>query len=216
MFNYEFNDDELLKQALTHRSLGNNNNERLEYLGDAILGFVIADALFRKFPDASEGELTRLRAYLVKGERLAEIANQHKLQDAINLGPGELKSGGWRRKSVLANSLEAILGAIFLDSDFASCQHVVLELYKPYLDSINISDIKKDAKTRLQEHLQSRQLNTPVYKIINQTGSPHAPHFQVSCQVDSLDDEILAEGKSRRKAEQAAAEKALLILTENK
>ena len=216
MFNYEFNDDELLKQALTHRSLGNHNNERLEYLGDAILGFIIADALYRRFPDASEGELTRLRAHLVKGERLAEIANNHNLQDAINLGPGELKSGGWRRKSVLANSLEAIIGAIFLDSDFVSCQRVVLELYQPYLESIDISDIKKDAKTRLQEHLQSRQLNTPIYTIINQTGSPHNPHFQVSCQVESLDQEILAEGKSRRKAEQIAAEKALLILLDNK
>lgn len=214
MFNYEFNNDDLLTQALTHRSLGNNNNERLEYLGDAILGFVIADALFRKFPDASEGDLTRLRAHLVKGERLAEIASEHKLQDKINLGPGELKSGGWRRKSVLANSFEAILGAIFLDSDFNSCQRVILHLYQPYLDTIHTSDIKKDAKTRLQEHLQSRQKNTPAYKIISQTGSPHDPHFKVSCQIEGLAEEILAEGKSRRKAEQAAAEIALAILTD--
>lgn len=213
MFNYDFNDNNLLQQALTHRSLGNNNNERLEFLGDAVLGSVVAAALFRKFPEANEGDLTRLRAHLVKGERLAEIANQHGLQDMINLGPGELKSGGWRRQSVLANTLEAILGAIFLDSDFESCQRVILHLYQPYLETINIDDIQKDAKTRLQEYLQSRQLNTPVYKLISQTGSPHNPHFKVSCHVENLDQEIIAEGKSKRKAEQAAAEKALLMVT---
>ncbi len=213
MFNYDFNDNNLLQQALTHRSLGNNNNERLEFLGDAVLGSVIAAALFRKFPDANEGDLTRLRAYLVKGERLAEIAGQHGLQDMINLGPGELKSGGWRRKSVLANTLEAILGAIFLDSDFESCQRVILHLYHPYLETINIDDIQKDAKTRLQEYLQSRQLNTPVYKLVSQTGSPHNPHFKVSCHIENLGHEVIAEGKSKRKAEQAAAEQALLIVT---
>ena len=158
MLNYTFRDEALLTQALTHRSLGNSNNERLEFLGDAILGFVIAEALFKKFPDAKEGDLTRLRAYLVKGERLAEIATGMQLQDALILGPGELKSGGWRRKSVLANTLEALLGAIFLDSDFDSCRQAILELYQSYLEKIEIADVKKDAKTRLQEYLQSRQL----------------------------------------------------------
>lgn len=214
MFSYDFIDEQLLQQALTHRSLGNNNNERLEFLGDAILGFVIAEALFQKFPGANEGDLTRLRAYLVKGERLAEIANQHGLQDKINLGPGELKSGGWRRKSVLANTFEAILGAVFLDSNFVSCQRVILDLYQPYLENIKIDDIQKDAKTRLQEFLQSRQLSTPEYKLISQTGSPHNPHFTVCCVIEHLELEVIAEGNSKRKAEQAAAEKALQQITD--
>ena len=209
MLNYTFRDEALLTQALTHRSLGNSNNERLEFLGDAILGFVIAEALFKKFPDAKEGDLTRLRAYLVKGERLAEIATGMQLQDALILGPGELKSGGWRRKSVLANTLEALLGAIFLDSDFDSCRQAILELYQSYLEKIEIADVKKDAKTRLQEYLQSRQLNTPAYTVIKQSGTPHSPKFEVMCRIDELDEEITAEGTSKRRAEQAAAEKAL-------
>ena len=136
LLGYEFNDSSLLEQALTHRSVNSNNNERLEYLGDAILGFVITDKLYSKFPDATEGELTRLRAYLVKGEKLAEIARNINLSDYLKLGPGELKSGGWRRNSILANTLEAVLGAIYLDSGIDECRIIILNLYHEYLENI--------------------------------------------------------------------------------
>ena len=192
--------------------MGSCNNERLEYLGDAVLGFVIAEALYKKFPDADEGQLTRLRSQLVKGERLAEISNELELQSKLNVGPGELKSGGWRRQSVLANTLEAIIGAIYIDSNFLSCKTIILELYKPYLDKIDLSDIKKDAKTELQEYLQSRHINVPDYSVVKESGSSHSPVFQVECKVDTLDKAVFAEGSSKRKAEQAAAKKVLEIL----
>ena len=198
-----------MQQALTHRSLGNNNNERLEFLGDAILGFVIAEALYQQYPEASEGQLTRLRAHLVKGERLAEIARTIELQENLKLGQGELKSGGWRRDSVLANTLEAIIGAIYLDSDFIACRTFIISLYQAYLAELNLNDIKKDPKTELQEYLQAHKQQKPVYKVINESGSPHKPTFKVTCMVDALDMEIVAEGTSKRKAEQQAARQAL-------
>lgn len=202
----------MLEQALTHRSIGSSNNERLEYLGDSILGFVIADIIYQKFPTASEGELTRLRASLVKGEKLAEISREIELQEKVKLGTGELKSGGWRRDSILANTLEALIGAIYLDSDIESCRNFILKLYKTHLDNVNPADIKKDAKTQLQEHLQSRKQNVPDYKVISETGSSHQPEFTVSCKIDLFDEAVTATGKSKRKAEQAVAKQVITML----
>jgi len=206
----------LLEQALTHRSIGNNNNERLEYLGDAILGFVIADIIYQKFPEASEGELTRVRASLVKGEKLAEISREIQLASEIKLGTGELKSGGWRRDSILANTLEALIGAIYLDSNIESCRSVILNLYQSHLENIDPADIKKDAKSQLQEYLQSRKQNVPDYEVIDEFGSSHQPEFTVSCKIDLFDDAVVAKGTSKRKAEQAAAEKIIIMLESEK
>jgi len=206
----------LLEQALTHRSIGNNNNERLEYLGDAILGFVIADIIYQKFPEASEGELTRVRASLVKGEKLAEISREIQLASEIKLGTGELKSGGWRRDSILANTLEALIGAIYLDSNIESCRSVILNLYQSHLENIDPADIKKDAKSQLQEYLQSRKQNVPDYEVIDEFGSSHQPEFTVSCKIDLFDDVVIAKGTSKRKAEQAAAEKIIIMLESEK
>jgi ribonuclease III len=202
----------LLEQALTHRSLGNNNNERLEYLGDAILGFVIADIIYRKFSDASEGELTRLRSSLVKGEKLAEIGRDIQLSNELKLGPGELKSGGWRRDSILANTIEALIGAVYLDSGIESCRNFILGLYQSHLENIDPTDIKKDAKSQLQEYLQSRKQDVPSYEVIEESGTSHHPEFTVSCKVDLLDELIIAKGTSKRRAEQSAAEKAMFTL----
>jgi len=202
----------LLEQALTHRSIGNNNNERLEYLGDAILGFVITDIIYQQFPTASEGELTRLRASLVKGEKLAEISREIQLSNQIKLGTGELKSGGWRRDSILANTLEALIGAVYLDSGIERCREFILNLYKTHLDNVNPADIKKDAKTQLQEYLQSRTQSVPEYKVISETGSSHEPEFTVSCKIDLFDEAVIATGKSKRKAEQAVAKQVIIML----
>ena len=198
-----------MEQALTHRSLGNSNNERLEYLGDSILGLVITEYIYHQFPTANEGDLTRLRASLVKGEKLAEIAKETSLSDKIKLGTGELKSGGWRRDSILANTVEAIIGAVYLDSNFETCRDFILELYKSHLNNIHPDDIKKDAKTLLQEYLQSIKQDVPEYKTVKETGSSHQPEFTVSCKLNMIDEPILATGSSKRKAEQAAAEKAM-------
>lgn len=202
----------MLVEALTHRSVGNKNNERLEYLGDAILGFVIADIIYQQFPTASEGELTRLRASLVKGEKLAEISRHIELSSEIKLGIGELKSGGWRRDSILANTLEALIGAVYLDSDMKSCRDFILRLYKIHLENIDPSDIKKDAKTKLQEYLQSRNYQVPIYRVISEAGPSHEPKFTVSCKIGLFDETVIATGKSKRKAEQAVAEQVITML----
>ncbi len=181
-------------------------------MGDAILGFIIADIIYQKFPIASEGELTRLRASLVKGEKLAEIGRELQLQELIKLGTGELKSGGWRRNSILANTLEALIGAVYLDSDIDACRDVVLQLYSSHLENIDPTDIRKDAKTQLQEFLQSRKQNVPEYEVISETGSSHEPEFTVSCKIDLYDEAVMATGKSKRKAEQAVAKKVITML----
>ncbi|MBL1140909.1 MAG: ribonuclease III [Proteobacteria bacterium] len=209
---YQFKNQALLSLALTHRSLGNSNNERLEYLGDAILDFVITEYIYHEFPDSDEGELTRLRASLVKGEKLAEIANEIKLSESLKLGAGELKSGGWRRDSILANTVEALIGAVYLDSGIESCRHFILNLYQNHLKSIDPTNIKKDAKTRLQEYLQSRKQSVPTYKVIDELGTSHQPEFTVSCQINLIAEPIIAKGTSKRKAEQAAAKKAISLL----
>ena len=207
---YEFSDPTLLNSALTHRSAGSENNERLEFLGDAVLGYVIADELYQRFPEADEGELSRRRASLVKGDTLADIARSLELGDYLHLGPGELKSGGFRRDSILADALEAIIGAICLDSDVGQARTVVGRLFGDHLVSLISKAPLKDPKTRLQEYLQARKLPLPDYQVLQAEGEQHAQTFTVSCEVG--DTVVQGVGASRRKAEQAAAAEAIKCL----
>jgi ribonuclease-3 len=209
---YKFKDKALLETALTHRSMGHGNNERLEYLGDAALGFIITDSIFEKFPQATEGELTRLRASLVKGETLARLGRDLGLGDYIKLGPGERKSGGWRRDSILANTFEAIIGAIYLDADMEVCRKCVISLYQQLLSKVSPDTLNKDPKTTLQELLQSRRLELPVYSVTSESGDAHERLFNVTCTIIEPDISVQAQGRSKRLAEQSAAEKALLEL----
>lgn len=202
---YEFKSQAYLKQALTHRSAGVANNERLEFLGDSILNFVIANALFEQFSQCSEGELSRLRAHLVSGEMLAKIALEIELGDYLYLGQGELKSGGFRRASILSDGLEAIFGAIFLDDGFAASQKVILHLYHNRLNDTNLHDNLKDAKTQLQEYLQSKKKPLPKYTLTKTEGEEHDQVFYVLCKIDALNLVVEAKGETRRKAEQKAA-----------
>lgn len=206
---YSFNDIELLNEALTHRSHGAKNNERLEFLGDGILNFVIAHELFKLYPDVQEGDLSRLRANLVNKESLADIANELNLGEVIKLGSGELKSGGFRRPSILADAVESILGAVYCDSDFETCRKLIVRLYAGKLFTpIDLQSLK-DPKTRLQELLQSRSYPLPDYQVIDITGKAHAQIFHLRCTIEQMNIEVKGEGKSRRKAEQIAAEKAI-------
>ena len=205
---YCFKDEALLLNALTHRSVGQHNNERLEFLGDAILGMVIADELFHRFPKCAEGEMSRLRASLVKGATLSELARDLSLGDYLKLGPGELKSGGFRRASILADAFEAILAAVYLDSDLETCRDLILRQLATRLDKASPETIGKDPKTQLQEYMQSRHLPLPSYDVTNVSGKAHAQTFTVECKVED-GDIVTAVGSSRRKAEQAAASKLL-------
>jgi ribonuclease-3 len=209
---YAFNDPDLLDQALTHRSRGSRNNERLEFLGDAILNFVVADLLYHADGDAHEGRLTRLRAHLVRRETLASIARDLKLGEALRLGPGELKSGGRGRDSILADALEAVIGAIYLDAGLESCRRVLEELYRDRLSGAAREVGLKDPKTRLQEALQARALSLPRYAVVKLEGAPHDQSFTVECQVENIPEPIVGTGTSRRKAEQDAASRALEAL----
>ena len=209
-----FNNPELLQQALTHRSADSRNNERLEYLGDAILSFVIAEDLFNRFPQVKEGKLSRLRAALVKGETLAEIARELNLGEVLILGPGELKSGGYRRESILADTVEAIIGALYLDSGLDASKGLILHLYQERLDAIDVNQNVKDPKTRLQELLQSRKQPLPIYSVKEVKTDDKQPAFEASCQVTLLDKVIMATGSSHRKAEKKAAERALILIEE--
>lgn len=206
---YSFNDIELLNEALTHRSYATKNNERLEFLGDGILNFVIAHELFKQYPDVQEGDLSRLRATLVNKESLAEIAGQLNLGEVILLGTGELKSGGFRRPSILADTVESILGAVYIDGGFESCRDLIVRLYAKRLASPTDLQSLKDPKTRLQELLQSRRFSLPEYQVVNITGQAHSQIFHVRCSIDKMNIKVDGEGKSRRKAEQDAAEKAI-------
>jgi ribonuclease-3 len=205
---YTFKDNALLQEALTHRSAGSRNNERLEFLGDAVLGMLVAEELYKRFPDASEGEMSRMRASLVRGEALAEIAQTLELGDYLKLGPGELKSGGFRRASILADALEAILGAIYLDSRLEVCRDFVMHHFAKRIASTTPDDILKDPKTRLQEYLQGRQIKLPEYAILSVEGEAHKQRFTVECRVEGVKP-MTATAASRRKAEQAAAESVL-------
>ncbi|CAH0541394.1 ribonuclease III [Vibrio marisflavi] len=210
---YQFNNAELIHLALTHRSANSKHNERLEFLGDSILSFVIADALYHRFPKVNEGDMSRMRATLVRGHTLAELGREFQLGDYLKLGPGELKSGGFRRDSILADAVEAIIGAIYLDSDVEAVRAIILSWYTTRLESIKPGVSQKDPKTRLQEHLQGRKKPLPVYTVTKIKGEAHNQEFTVSCDVVDLKEAIIGIGTSRRKAEQAAAESALEKLT---
>ncbi|MGB6977067.1 MAG: ribonuclease III [Gammaproteobacteria bacterium] len=207
---YVFRDLTLLEAALSHRSTGNRNNERLEFLGDGILNFTMAAELFQRYPEATEGELTRLRANFVKGETLAALASELNFSDYLRLGSGELRSGGVRRKSILADAFEAVVGAIYLDADLATCQQLISRWFAPRLAAL--ATIPKDAKTHLQEYLQSKKLPLPEYKIVNLKGEVHAQIFYVECRVPSLSQVTKGTGSSRRLAEQQAAQKMLTLV----
>jgi ribonuclease-3 len=209
---YSFSQPELLIQALTHRSAKGQHNERLEFLGDSILGFVIAKALFDKFPKHNEGDLTRMRSSLVKGVTLAEIGRDFNLGEYLILGPGELKSGGHRRESILEDAIEAIIGAVYLDSNISQCKQLILSWFAQRLDAIKPGNEQKDPKTRLQEYLQGRKIPLPVYDVIDTSGQSHNQHFTVSCITEVVNKEVIAQGTSRRKAEQAAAQEVLAQL----
>jgi ribonuclease-3 len=208
----KFSDITLLQQALTHRSAASRNNERLEYLGDAILSFVIAEALFNRFPQVKEGKLSRLRASLVKGVTLAEIGRELRLGEVLILGPGELKSGGYRRESILADTVEAIFGALYQDSGLDVVKSLILRLYEERLSAIDVNEVVKDAKTRLQELLQSRKQPLPLYSVKEVKKADNEPLFEASCQVAILKKLIIAQGSSHRKAETTAAERALKLI----
>ncbi len=209
---YQFHNRELLDRALTHRSAGSTNYERLEFLGDSLVNFLVADALFRQEAAAGEGDLTRLRASLVKEATLASIAGELALGDCLLLGPGEQTSGGFRRKSILADALEALLGAVYLDGGFEAVSAVVERLFAARLASLPDAESLKDPKTRLQELLQSRGQGLPAYVLEEARGADHQRTFVVSCKVTDPVCEVTASGSSRRKAEQAAAAKALAQL----
>lgn len=213
---YQFKDQSLLLQALTHRSAKGTHNERLEFLGDSILGFVIAQALFEKFPKHNEGDLTRMRSSLVKGVTLAEIGRNFHLGEHLILGPGELKSGGHRRESILEDAVEAIIGAVYLDSDISQCKKLVLNWFEKRLNEIKPGHEQKDPKTRLQEYLQGRKIELPVYEVVNITGQSHNQEFTVKCTTSITDEEVVTKGTSRRKAEQAAAQQVLELIQHDK
>ncbi|WP_044470123.1 ribonuclease III [Mannheimia massilioguelmaensis] len=209
--NYQFKDVALLKQALTHRSAATKHNERLEFLGDAILNYTIADALYHQFPHCNEGELSRMRATLVREPTLAILARQFELGEYLLLGQGELKSGGFRRESILADCVEAIIGAISLDSNLTTATQTTLHWYEELLNKIKPGENQKDPKTRLQEYLQGHRLPLPTYEVKEIKGEAHCQIFKVECNVPNLDRTFIGVGSSRRKAEQGAAEQ---ILTE--
>ncbi len=206
---YEFRDFGFAEQALTHRSFGSHHNERLEFLGDSLLNFLIAEALFQRFPTVREGDLSRMRALLVKGETLAEIAREFELGEWLNLGPGELKSGGHRRDSILADALEALIGAIYLDGGIDACRERVLAWFGPRLHEVSPGEVNKDPKTRLQELLQARQRPLPVYHLVDTRGDAHSQQFAVECELSSLGLRFPGLGSSRRSAEQSAAQAAI-------
>ena len=200
-----FADTRLLDQALTHRSVGPANNERLEFLGDAVLSFVVAEMLFKAHPEASEGELSRYRASLVSGDALGAMALELGLGAHLRLGEGELKSGGQRRTSILADALEALVGAVYLDRGLDAARAIAVRLLQQRLDELPGASELKDAKTRLQEWLQGRGLSLPDYKVLEISGEPHEQRFRVRCDVSELSIAADAEGSSRRRAEQEAA-----------
>jgi ribonuclease-3 len=209
---YEFNEPALLVQALTHRSAKGAHNERLEFLGDSILGFVIAEALYNKFPNHDEGDLTRMRSSLVKGVTLAELARDFNLGECLILGPGELKSGGHRRESILEDAIEAIIGAVYLDSAIDRCKALILTWFDKRLTVIKPGNEQKDPKTRLQEFLQGRKIPLPTYEVIDTTGQSHNQEFTVRCETSVISEVVVAKGTSRRKAEQQAAQQILALI----
>lgn len=209
---YSFRDTSLLRLALTHRSFSADNNERLEFLGDSLLNLIIGEALFAKFPSAREGQLSGLRSSLVREDTLVLIARDFELSRFLVLGEGELKSGGLERDSILADAVEALIGAIYLESGFDDCRKIVLEWYADKLDQLSLSASHKDAKTRLQEYLQSCKKPLPEYQVVETTGESHAQQFVVECRVILLPRPTSGRASSRREAEKLAAAQALKLL----
>jgi ribonuclease-3 len=205
-------DSDVFQKAITHRSMGKKNNERLEFLGDSVLGLVISDFLFEYFPNAKEGELSRFRSHLVRGTTLSEIAAESHLGDYLNLGEGELKSGGFRRESIMEDALEAIIGAVYTIKGFDYARSYILSLFGERLNNLPDPELLKDPKSRLQEWLQSEGRPVPSYRVLDISGDAHQQKFLTECRIESLDIVTQAEGSSRRKAEQSAAEKALNIV----
>jgi len=203
---YSFNNIDLLKQALTHRSVGKQNNERLEFLGDSVLGSIISRELYQRFPSIDEGQLSRLRSHMVRGQTLAKLAKQINLSEQLILGQGELKSGGFRRESIQADAFEAVLGAIFLDSDYLTVNRVILKLYKELLDQANPEESHKDFKTQLQEALQKRGSDLPQYDLIKTSGKDHNAVFYVRCSLTNENIKVEKSSKSIKRAEQDCAE----------
>jgi len=210
---YKFNNIDLLKQALTHRSVGKQNNERLEFLGDSILGSIISRELYQRFPLIDEGQLSRLRSDLVRGQMLAKLAKAIQLSEQLILGQGELKSGGFRRESIQADAFEAVLGAIFLDSDYSTVNRVILKLYKELLDEANPETSLKDFKTQLQEILQKSGSDLPQYDLIKTSGKDHDAIFSVRCSLNNENIQVEKSAKSIKRAEQACAEALLVMLS---
>ena len=213
---HSFTDLELMILALTHRNFSGKNNERLEFLGDAILNFVVGEALFERFPQAKEGQLSRLRSKLVKGETLAVLARNFQIGDYLRLGSGELKSGGFRRDSILADAMEALIGAIYLDAGMNKARERILVWLTEEFNTLTLVDTNKDPKTRLQEFLQSRNAELPKYEVANIEGEPHERVFYVECYLGVLDKKTRGKGSSRRIAEQQAAARALDLLESKK
>ena len=212
---YQFNNPALLLQALTHRSFAANNNERLEFLGDSVLNFIVAHQLYNRFNKLPEGDLSRLRAALVKESTLSEIAIGLNIGESLKLGEGEIKSAGFKRPSILADALEAIVGAVFLDGGFAAAETLVLKLYAQRLDSIDPKIIDKDAKSQLQEYLQGKKIELPEYGVVAISGEAHAQTFRIECVIQKLHISAVGEGTSRRIAEQQAAQLALEIILQS-
>lgn len=209
---YRFSDERLLVQALTHRSASRKHNERLEFLGDAILNFLIAEALYQHMPEAKEGELTRWRANLVRRQTLATLARQLALGRYLKLGSGEIKTKGAERDSILADAFEAVIGAVYLDGGLEACRSVVLRLFAPHFFPVPGERSVKDPKTRLQEAVQSKNLPLPSYAVLRVEGAAHAQRFTVACQVSGVVEAVEGFGSSRRRAEQEAARKALALI----
>lgn len=209
---YEFKNEPLLQQALSHCSVGANNNERLEFLGDAILSVTIANELFKRFEKMNEGDLSRLRAHLVNGDTLAEIASELELGDYLHLGQGELKSGGHRRASILSDALEAIFAAVYLDSSFEEAQALIIRLFRTRLEDPSLQINLKDPKTALQELLQAAKFPLPQYSLLKTTGNEHNQVFHVLCEIKSHQLAVQGKGPTRRKAEQKAAQDCLQAL----
>jgi ribonuclease-3 len=210
---YRFNDAGLLRRALTHRSYGSSHNERLEFLGDSVVNCVVALELYEKFPRLAEGELSRLRANIVHQPSLAAVAQRFAIGEQLQLGEGELRSGGARRPSILADAVEAVIGAVFLDGGFGAARQVVRTLLGNALESIDPATPSKDPKTLLQEYLQARKLALPQYTVVATRGEAHDQQFQVECAIPELGIRALGEGSSRRGAEQEAARQAYELAT---
>ena len=214
--NYQFKDLSLLELALTHRSMGKKNNERLEFLGDSILGLVISRELYKRFKQIEEGKLSRLRSHLVRGQTLAKFGFALELADVLILGSGELKSGGYRRESIQADAVEAIFGAILLDSDLETINTVILDLYQEHLNAIDPNNSLKDPKTKLQEYLQKRNNALPIYKLTKAIGKDHNAVFTVNCFLQDQNIQTSQNAKSLKRAEQSCAQVLLEKLKESK